>query len=472
MQKYNEAIKKRFEALNLFRLSFLTFLLYIFSIPFQKRIEFLNERSFIFGSYIDYTTIVVYLNDFLLVAALLFLVAHYIIVKKHILDRSTRIFGLMLLAFFVSQLPSLIANYSPLALVTILQTLLLCLLSLSAYIYARSISSPWVLLWPLILAGTYQSLIAITQFTTQHWLGYALLGESPFTPTTLNVAKIVVRGDTYVRAYGTFPHPNVLAGFLVVTLSATFTYFIAARTFTIIKLSKLLLWLGIIVLQFTALILTFSRSGWLGAVLGVGIPGIFVLTKAFASQESEHIKKRLQGALIVLVAACVIIIVGVLPYIQARGTIQDSNGDYAASERTLLLNVSRETFFQHPLFGTGPKTFLANVTKYTLDHNQIIQYWQYQPVHNIYYLVLVEYGISGFTGVLLLILLLLTTFLRSYKKLNESSQTLTVVIGSSLLSYLVIGLFDHHPWDIHQSQLTIFLLIGMLGSLVNVSRET
>jgi len=81
------------------------------------------------------------------------------------------------------------------------------------------------LAYVFIASGLCQSFIAISQYVQQKSLGLKFLAESPLNPEIAGVAKIVVEGTKMIRAYGTFPHPNVLAVFMFVCLFFTFYYF-------------------------------------------------------------------------------------------------------------------------------------------------------------------------------------------------------------------------------------------------------
>ncbi len=81
-------------------------------------------------------------------------------------------------------------------------------------------------LFILAFSGFLQSVIAIYQFIAQHSAFSSpilakITGESIIGPQIPGVAKILVDGDKIIRAYGTFPHPNVLGGFLVFTILIT-----------------------------------------------------------------------------------------------------------------------------------------------------------------------------------------------------------------------------------------------------------
>src|SRR5258708_5260679 len=71
-----------------------------------------------------------------------------------------------------------------------------------------------------------ESILAIAQFFNQGSLNGVLyfLGERTFTATTSGIANASVSGELILRPYGTFPHPNVLAGYLLISLTLLLLY--------------------------------------------------------------------------------------------------------------------------------------------------------------------------------------------------------------------------------------------------------
>jgi len=74
------------------------------------------------------------------------------------------------------------------------------------------------------------------------------------------------------RVSGTFGHPNSLAGYLVMLILINLSLFWAPISAKV----KLALWPTLLLMS-TALILTFSRAGW----LALGIAGMFSLYLCF-----------------------------------------------------------------------------------------------------------------------------------------------------------------------------------------------
>jgi len=141
----------------------------------------------------------------------------------------------------------------------------------------------------LMLGGVLESAVAFLQFYWQKSLGLGFLGESLLEPFNLEVARTYLGegGGLLLRAYGTLPHPNILASFLILSLISAYYFFLkvnqpialgetqqsqkvlASRFFGKVGMTAtiFILWLGIL--------LTFSRAGWLIAFL---VSAIFLLS--------------------------------------------------------------------------------------------------------------------------------------------------------------------------------------------------
>lgn len=76
----------------------------------------------------------------------------------------------------------------------------------------------------MVIGGTFQAFLGIGQFIRQSSLGLTFLQESQFVPFQAGIAKVILGGELFIRAYGLLPHPNVLAGFLGLTMLFTAAY--------------------------------------------------------------------------------------------------------------------------------------------------------------------------------------------------------------------------------------------------------
>lgn len=133
---------------------------------------------------------------------------------------------------------------------------------------------------PIVVIGLIESIMGIAQFFVKHSLQLGSLLESELNLDTPGVAKIVIDHEKYLRAYGTFPHPNVLGGFLVFSLFATHYAFYLFH-----GEQKKWLWRSVLFIQYGALVLTFSKSAWLGLI---GAYAVFFLQKGVFHVKHKH----------------------------------------------------------------------------------------------------------------------------------------------------------------------------------------
>ncbi len=120
------------------------------------------------------------------------------------------------------------------------------------------------------------------------------------------------------------------------------------------------------------------------------------------NQLPQIVKKNWE--IIVVLALFAVLTTAYFPLINSRLTENVSlSADYisdnrALSDRIFYNNVSRETISNNFITGSGPGTFIFQIDGY-LERNNIpqdLEHWEYQPVHNIYLLIISEIGIVGF----------------------------------------------------------------------------
>jgi len=260
--------------------------------------------------------------------------------------------------------------------------------------------------------------LAIWQFLLQRSIGglWYFLGERTFSGSTPGIANASFNGQLVLRPYGTFPHPNVLAGYMLIAL-----VFIAIN-FPKKRWAKIT---GIIVIAIgvVALLLALSRTAIiLGVVIGI-IIGIKKLTK--------------MGFVFIalLLVVCAFIL---LPRFVGSNAFGES-----IVLREQLLQAGWVMFVSHPLFGIGLNNFLVVLPQISPGISVI------QPVHNIYLLVLSETGIVGFG-------LFIYFLFKTFKKALSFPFALI-----SLFIFLCIGLVDHYFLTLQQGQLLTAMVFGL-----------
>lgn len=535
---------KNFSFGNLHQIAFYSFIL---SIPLQTRVTFLTDYAYVTNGFIEYNAKFLYLSDILLLITFILYIVNRLIhcngavfqktqqvihsftpypntdglaskkivchaisyfkslfyyfvnVSRETISKRDRILKnpVSILVIFIiwASLSVLWSNFKEISFYRDLKIIEFAFLSIYVaknFYTVRKIVKPLLI---IVIAGIIQSIIAIAQIITQHSLGLKILGESFISPSILGVAKIGINGETFIRAYGTFPHPNILAGFLVFAIIITIILRVYTKTIitpsidhknvtlstskTSLSLNtynKFLL-LSFVLLNIT-LILTFSRSAWFSMVLSyllilICIKNNYIYWPNLIIKEIFKITPLLLILLIILV-----------PLIALRLYKIDDNS--AISDRIFYNNIALSIISTHPLEGVG----IGSSVPETQAFSPItLNYWQYQPAHNIFLLIFAELGLFGI--ILFIVFIHSLFYYKQRKKVltsafyrilyrmfhvkqfnnidpaipnkkNSPNLTIQLLLKFILFAFLIIALFDHYFWTIQQGQIIFWLAIGYI----------
>ena len=282
------------------------FYLFLLSIPFQTRKVFLTEYSFYSGAFTEYMTFFIYASDILLILALFFWLFSIRELHKYLNIENLKnayklsFIWILLLAFIIWLVISVVINnsYIEISVFYVLKFIELSLLIIYIYFNLRKKKRLITALFMISFAGFFQGLIAIYQFIYQsplfkHPLLHRLTGESTVYSQVPGIAKIIMDNEKSIRAYGTFPHPNLLGGFLIVSILISIYLLLKHKDYILSRLNlkynntndnksqvkalSLFLspfWIIFICTQITALVFTFSRTAWMGFLISLLLVGI------------------------------------------------------------------------------------------------------------------------------------------------------------------------------------------------------
>lgn len=378
----------------------LLFLTLLF-LPTQLGKHFWPDFSFIYSLKIDYLSPVIYFWDLLAVL----LLAVFVLQRKKINRLALNLFLLFILA------SSLNIN-SGVGLVRLEQYLISGLFG----VYFASIKIKdkiSIFTNALSLALIYETLIALGQVIFGKTLGLWVLGERTFSITTPGIAKFDFQGIEILRPYATFPHPNVLAGFMILT---------ALLLFVIKKKAT-----PVYILVTITTLLTASRA----ALLAGFFASLLILPK--------NILKWL-----------FLFIIIVSPFLFVRFSSVFNFDSLTILRREQLSQVAIDIFSKSPIFGVGLNNFIpAAADQLLVGPSRFLQ-----PVHNIFLLQLSETGIIGLLGLLALI---------GVPLIKNRSKVLLVVWGIIIF----LGMFDHYFLTLPQGQRMLFLVWGLVLGLFN-----
>jgi len=255
------------------------------------------------------------------------------------------------------------------------------------------------------------------------------LGERRFTYGGIGIAQFRVFDQAWIRAYGTFSHPNSLAGFLLLA------WWWWKKEIRNEKLESRV-WYWIV--------------NW-SAVLGIALSGsrvVWVVTAGMLIAE-EILKTKAKSLKIITgkILLSVGVICLILGVVGINYRISDFVGgwDINSLEKREALAVSAlKMIRKSPLFGIGAGNFVVNLPKFPTGNF----YWM-QPVHNILLLALSEIGI---VGIIILIFNLQPTIIKLAK---NKYWWLWVIVG-------VTGLFDHYWLTLPQNSWLLAIILGLI----------
>ena len=243
----------------------------------------------------------------------------------------------------------------------------------------------------------------------------------------------LTNGSRVLRAYGTMPHPNILGGFVLLTLLGPASLFLFSER---INYPALMLFsLGVVLLA-----LTFSRSAWLGFLAFLS----FLLLKSYPLD---------RGRLSLLISVSVLTMALTISPLRELIFTRVSNAPVATEQlstfgREWLNEQAQRMFYESPLSGVGIGSFILKLSTYAVEGALI------EPVHGIPLLVAAELGIPG-------LLLLSGAALAGAGGLLKAKTPGSILASAILVGLGVIGLFDHYLWTLAPGRTMLGLALGL-----------
>lgn len=385
--------------------SVLLFLTLLF-LPTQLGRHFWPDFSYIFSLKVDYLSPTIYFWDLLVVALLILWRVKKGVVSKLALN--------LFLLFLLTQALSLFSAKNLGAGLVRLEQYTVALF-LGVYLASQK----WAelkrkIFLPLFLGILFESSLAILQFMKGSTLGFWILGERSFNLSTPGIAKFNFYGLEFLRPYGTFPHPNVLAGYFLVMVYSLWFIVDGLRE----KSSKLFKWL--VLIAGATIVLTVSRV----AILAGFVMALVALPKKWK---------------LVLMAAALIL----SPILFTRFEALFSYDKLTFLRREGLSIEAWQMFLNSPVLGVGLNNFIPAEQELVSGPSRFLQ-----PVHNIFLLALAETGLIGLMGLISLIGFPL--------------------LKSKLYPILFLGLFDHYFLTLPQGYRLLFLIWGLSLSFLKL----
>jgi O-antigen ligase len=253
-----------------------------------------------------------------------------------------------------------------------------------------------------------------------------------------------INGETILRLSTFFPDPHVAA------------YFYGMCGFLALGMARLVgrtqyqyIWMAGIL--FFADLLTFSRGGYIGLLVGIGVYGFLIVPKLTSSS-------RLWAGGFILFCFLALLMFGqpVLSRLAATFSLADTS----SLERISLWRESFDAIAHRPLFGVGLGNYIATVRPLYAVGTPFY-------AHNLYLDISLEMGLLGLIAFLGICLYALSCVL----KLRHRDPLAPALLGVFAL-YLTHSLFETTLYSLHITLVFSFVVALALSSRQPVFRIT
>ncbi|MEX2161375.1 MAG: O-antigen ligase family protein [Anaerolineales bacterium] len=424
------------------KLSWIAFCATLVLIPFRLRLNLLARPQP--PIWADYTDFLLFASDLGLILTLSFWCADLYIRPRRI-ESGPAFLALPLVGLGLVALLTSFTAVDPA--LSIYHTIRLALLFLF-YIYViNNVPSLRQLVLPLGLMAGIQATAAIAQALTQHSVGLQVLGEYELDPAWPGVSVVWTETVRSLRGYGLSDHPNILGGCLAFALVLLAASYISEERRRLPFILPTVIAGGAV-----ALLVTYSRSAWLGAAAGMALLGFYVVRK-----DRKQLRRSLILAAVVLAALAPFVwanvdLLGVR--LGAGGSFEELPAEIGSlGERRVLIDAANQVFSKHALLGVGvggsPLAFKEEFPEFAVN---------YQPAHLAILSAAVETGLLGAVFYAILVFApWLALFLARGLKWNLN------LAGASalLLALTLVGLFDYYTWLLAPGRLWQYLAWGL-----------
>lgn len=397
--------------------------LFILFLPTQLGKHFFPDFAYLSGLRVDYLSPTLYLSDMLVI--ILFFLNLKTVIKFFTHKKLLVILGLLLLNVFFA-LSKELAFYRFLK---IIEAIVIYAVIARKFTLSLSKGSN-LIVWGFLMGSMFEFILTLLQFTQKHSIQgiFYWLGERYFTLSTPGIAKASINGIEFLRPYGTFSHPNSMAGFylLVYFFTLTFSVIVSHQW----RRSNLIVFLKYSLLTLSSLLVFFSFSK-----IAITTYILLNIIYLFQTKFYKHCIFCFWGRITVLS-----IIGGVFFLAQTDPLTTQKRIDLIKNAFTIIT--------QHPLTGVGLGNYLIAQNSFNSKYLNFLN----QPVHNIFLLSLAELGLPLF----LFIILDNMKYLIQRFKLDFSFMLY-------VLCFIFTGFFDHYWLTLQQNVLLLPTILALIS---------
>ena len=279
-----------------------------------------------------------------------------------------------------------------------------------------------------ILVFLFSAALVVLSGLSQYFFGIEFLRNKNMT----------VMNDKVTRAItSSFDHYNSFAGYLVVVMSLIIALLLENASLgpRTVSLFTLLIFSG------TAIMLTFSRGSWLALAVS------FIFSSVLS-------RKKIQWFMPIFLMCIAVLF---FPQIRERLHLTFKFGGDA--DRFKIWAAALKMINDHPFFGMGVGTFMANFSKYLpgkplYAHNCYLQIWAETGVFSLI-------SFLGFTCSIIIL---------GVKKFIYSKDFLLLGLLAGFIGFLVRSFFDTNLYSL-QLAFLLWVWVGMIIRKLNIANE-
>jgi O-antigen ligase len=242
------------------------------------------------------------------------------------------------------------------------------------------------------------------------------------------------KSNISIRVFSTFENPNLFAEYLVLVIPITIAKLVNS------DLKYKIIYFIALIAQLVVLALTFSRGGWLGLIVSLGL---FVLL----------IRKDLIVKLIPIGLISIFFIPNsIVMRMKSIGDLSDSSNYYRFQIWEKSINIIKDFFVTG--VGLGFESFRTISNLYIKDFTPF-------HAHNTYLELAIEIGV---VGLFIFLLLIIISLFDVKNQMYNSNKVYTVALISAVVGLFIHGIAEHvlyNPKVIFQFWMILGLLITM-----------
>jgi O-antigen ligase len=238
-------------------------------------------------------------------------------------------------------------------------------------------------------------------------------------------------GVMFLRAYGTVPHPNILGGLALSGLMGPIALFLrdGRQKYSLLFLTGM---------GAALLLLTFSRSTWLGLTVFLAI----------LVYHSKHIDRRKLAAILLVIVVSFGLTLLPLRSLFLNRTVNSATERFTFASRLFLTGHALNMIREHPILGVGMGSFVIELARQPGPDGYV------EAAHNIPLLIAAELGIFGIYFVFIITVMI-------GRRILQGTEPRAILSGALLTGFGMISLFDHYLWTLAPGRILLALALGL-----------